>query len=740
MYDFRSLSPLDFEALVRDILQAELKLRIESFGAGKDGGIDFRFAQAGSTTIVQVKHYLDSPFAALLRVAAKENKKVAALKPSRYILATSMSLTPQAKDRLIAALCDAPLAREDVLCRADLNNLLARHPDVLRKHFKLWLASTEILERILHSGVYNRTDAEMTTVKAVIPKFVHNDSVPRAEDILEKHGALIIAGEPGVGKTTLARMLIWLHAEQNWLISVVDDFKEAMEVPTEGKKRLIFFDDFLGQISLTNDQIREVDQRFPVFLERVRGNKDLRFILTTRDYLLNQAQIQSRRLAAHNVTATELLLNVGAYTRDIRAKIVFNHIYFSTLAAQERHALLADHFYLKIIDHRNFSPRLIELLTSADYHSIDGRPIQETVVRVLDNPAELWEKPYRAHFSAEARVLMLALFFAGYYVRIDPLLDSFKRFAKSAGVHVPEAESALRFRHALKELEGSVFAIRGAEVSFSNPGIRDFMKRVILDDRLIRTTVSAASTFTELDAAWSFCTGNVLLCRHQIQTQELWCDAFRRVLRAQSGTPLERVRLALDMCRELQLDSMAELALSAIAELESQGIETSEVIESRWALENLARLGESAPLLDRARAVVPHAVAEMLAVHGGVLDLEDIRTLGDQIGLCGGYAEVAQASGRQAIEGFIAALDDSLYNVGSTGELDIFEADLRETLNRYGVAYSPAVTQRVMSRRGDLEDKEREHEEDRYTSTGASAAGQSTDDEIKSLFATLLEV
>lgn len=215
--------------------------------------------------------------------------------------------------------------------REDLNNLLGIHPRVLRQHFKLWLTSTEVLERILHSAVYNRTDAELARIKQLVPKFVHNASVAEAEKILVDRGALIIAGEPGVGKTTLGRMLLWLHMEQNWKVFVVDDLQEAMAVSTAGEKRLIFLDDFLGQISLTNELLGKVDQRLPVFLDRLRNNKDLRFILTTRLYLLNQAQIQSDKLSSPRVAASEMVLNVGVYTRIIKAKVVFNHIYFSDL-------------------------------------------------------------------------------------------------------------------------------------------------------------------------------------------------------------------------------------------------------------------------------------------------------------------------------------------------------------------------------------------------------------------------
>jgi hypothetical protein len=182
---------------------------MESFGPGRDTGIDFRFSHAGGAAIVQAKHYIDSPADAVVRAARAEAPKIARLKPTRYIFATSASLTPPLKARIKEAIPETPLSLEDIFGRADLNNLLGRHQKLEQKHFKLWLASAAVLERILHSGVYNRTQAEMEVIKTVVPKFVSNESVSRAEEILKKHNVLIIAGEPGVGKSTLARMLVW---------------------------------------------------------------------------------------------------------------------------------------------------------------------------------------------------------------------------------------------------------------------------------------------------------------------------------------------------------------------------------------------------------------------------------------------------------------------------------------------------------------------------------------------------
>jgi hypothetical protein len=103
MYDFRTLSPIDFEELVRDLLQAELHLRMESFGPGSDLGIDFRFSEADGKAIVQVKHFLDSGAEALIRAARQENHKVSKLAPARYLLGTSVSLTPLFKSSASAS-------------------------------------------------------------------------------------------------------------------------------------------------------------------------------------------------------------------------------------------------------------------------------------------------------------------------------------------------------------------------------------------------------------------------------------------------------------------------------------------------------------------------------------------------------------------------------------------------------------------------------------------------------------
>lgn len=738
MYDFRALSPIDFELLVRDLLQAELSITMESFGPGKDGGIDFRFAMADQDVVVQAKHYVEGGPRSLLRAAMKEDSKVQKLAPSRYILATSLSLTPELKRKIIEAMPSTPICSGDVIGREDLNNFLGRHPHVLRQHFKLWLTSTVVLERILHSAVYNRTDAELDRIRQLVPKFVHNASVAEAETILEDRGALIIAGEPGVGKTTLGRMLLWLHMEQNWKVFVVDDLQEAMAVSTAGEKRLIFLDDFLGQISLTNELLGKVDQRLPVFLDRLRNNKDLRFILTTRLYLLNQAQIQSDKLSSPRVAASEMILNVGVYTRIIKAKVVFNHIYFSDLVEEEKVKLLDGDFFLKMIDHRNFSPRLIELLTSADYYSVDDESIQATVLRVLDNPSELWDRPYRSHLSADARCLLWAIFFTGLYIGKDLCFQLFKRITANAGQQIAPADAVSRFRTGLKELSGSFVEVGEQEISFANPGIRDFLSKVFIDDHLLPVVVRSVSTLYEFRSAWNFFRTNITLCRGQFGDHDLWIAAMDRIQGHWSTTAIESLRFILEMIEHFPGLQIQALLDKIISDLMSQGIESKNHYDCLFSLRQLKRLQlRKDDLLEPACKALTNAAANMLAHAGEDLAIDDITSIADALEPLTEHGLVRSAAS-DALRGFILGIEGKLYDVSSSQELDTFRDDLVSAAKAYGVRIDAALKQDIQSRREVLENREGEEDTDPYQQAESqAAAGEISDDEIKSMFSLM---
>ena len=85
-YNFDILSPFEFEELVRDLLQKHLNLFLESFGEGRDNGIDLRYAyDKNKSLIIQCKRIKD--FSQLkYNLQNIELKKVKKLNPKRYII------------------------------------------------------------------------------------------------------------------------------------------------------------------------------------------------------------------------------------------------------------------------------------------------------------------------------------------------------------------------------------------------------------------------------------------------------------------------------------------------------------------------------------------------------------------------------------------------------------------------------------------------------------------------------
>ncbi|MCH7753139.1 MAG: restriction endonuclease, partial [Planctomycetes bacterium] len=167
-YDFATLSPHDFEILSRDLLQKEWNVTLESFKSGRDSGIDLRYSRPEnqSNQIVQCKHYYRSGFSKLK--SALENvelPKIKTLNPTRYVLTTSVSLSPSNKEDLLKILAPYCQSLADIIGQDDLNNLLGKHEVIERRHFKLWLPSTEVLHRLLHNGVFTQSALEIDDIK-----------------------------------------------------------------------------------------------------------------------------------------------------------------------------------------------------------------------------------------------------------------------------------------------------------------------------------------------------------------------------------------------------------------------------------------------------------------------------------------------------------------------------------------------------------------------------------------------
>lgn len=509
-YDFRSLSPHDFELLCRDLLQVELGVNLESFTTGRDSGIDFRCRAGGQNLIVQCKHYAESGYDALARaLAGKERKKLDALKPTRYILATSVGLTPTRKDHLLSVLAPYCLEPADILGRDDVNNLLSKHPDVERHHFKLWLTSAAVMERVLNAGIFSDSDRHLERIRQRLCRYVPNPSFDRARAILEKSHFCIVAGIPGIGKTTLAEvMLVDMVDRQGFsAYRITHELSELRSIKNPKSKQVFYFDDFLGKTALDKLQKNE-DQRLVELMEEVAENPNWRFILTTREYILNIARQRYEAFAHPPLEFRMCVINLHDYTRSARAKILYNHIYFSDLPKEYKLALLEERGYEQVLGHRNYNPRVIEHMTQAR-HAVVVPPTLylREFIDSLDNPARIWEHAFRYQISEAARHLLLVLATLADDTKLENLEKAFSSFYELRRKRFGFETKPGDWDDALRELDGNFIKTdrigKDIVVSFHNPSIRDFVEQFLeTSDRDVLDLMGGAHFYDQYVSLW----------------------------------------------------------------------------------------------------------------------------------------------------------------------------------------------------------------------------------------------
>ena len=282
-YDFHQLSDKEFEVLCCDLLSEELGQRLERFKPGPDSGVDGRFFAGGTEVVLQCKHWVRTPLASLMSSLARtEAPKLEKLKPARYLLAVSNSLSRTDKKKLCEIFRPFIRSPSDIFGREDLNDLLAKSPDVERKHFKLWLASSNVLSSLLNASIQGRSEFLIQDIIEDSGRYVVTNNHHDALSKLESKHVVIITGEAGIGKTTLARNLL-LHyvADGYQLLAIGDSIVEAEAAFRKDGKQIFYFDDFLGSNYL--DAISgSAGTQIGLFIKRVRADPKKRFVLTSR--------------------------------------------------------------------------------------------------------------------------------------------------------------------------------------------------------------------------------------------------------------------------------------------------------------------------------------------------------------------------------------------------------------------------------------------------------------------------
>lgn len=490
-YDFKNLNDKEFEVLVNDLISKREAVNVDRFKPGKDGGVDGRFFLAGSgEAIIQSKHWLKSGIKPLIRrLKQDEVSKVKKLNPKKYIIATSLELSRTDKQEIKKAFAPYIISENDILGQENLNCLLAEHSDIEQKHYKLWLSSSNIQMAMLNNALTGRSEALRDKIIAATKLYVVTDNHNKALNKLKNLHSVIITGEAGIGKTSLAEQLAHHYVGHGFeLCAIENDISEAENIFKKNEKQVFYFDDFLGRNFLMAIDGNK-DSHILNFMERVSKDSSKRFILTSRSTVLQQAKEISDLLGIKKIDKKEYEITVQSLSNLDRAKILYNHIWYSDLKEEYIEEIYIEKRYSNVVKHRNFNPRIISFITDPDrFEGVPPHKYWGHILDKLNNPADIWKNVFDDQIDDLTRMAVCLVVFNGATMDEDKLRDSFFERAIADGI-VTASNANNRYTKMLNAAVGSMLKrtifelFNSITIDLFNPSVADFILGRYLEDR-----------------------------------------------------------------------------------------------------------------------------------------------------------------------------------------------------------------------------------------------------------------
>ncbi|MFS9448813.1 ATP-binding protein [Streptococcus cristatus] len=494
----------DFENFAIEVVKKKFKnSSLHGFKEGKDDGIDGIDDIASPSLVIQAKRWqVTKNHATAVKLLKEEIDKIALTKEKygweagfNYVIVTSMGLSPaglkEIRDYANKKIPNA-IPTDDYIIFSSTLTTLSQHKEYREIFIKYGLLEKDITN-VLRNIKLKNIEAESKDYFSDFDAhyFVETRFLGEAYNILQREHILLIQGPAGIGKTTTCSMLgnLFLNNNQNIfdiIMRRVEDINEVLRLynenyrDNEDRNLFVVFDDFLGRNKF--DVGERVLQDIKKLYSASTNTNNLFICLNSRTQILQDATLinfEFQKLIDEKFTEQRrFIIDLSKYS-DIERAHIFRKVFERKAdyldiddkkELVEKYNDLIGRDWKKIIQHRNYFPRLIELI--ANNFKDSNEIFYDYVVYNLKHPNQLYNNLFNNLKDEEKYLLFSLLRFDSYPINEEWLMNSLQAL---------KLNPIFDFQKSLKKLDGSWLTFKkesfddDSMVDFFNPSIIDFL-------------------------------------------------------------------------------------------------------------------------------------------------------------------------------------------------------------------------------------------------------------------------
>jgi len=241
-----------------------------------------------------------------------------------YVLMTNARVTGSSEEKIRERLRKSGVEYPLVLAGGWVCATIAAHREL--RLFVPRVYGLGDLSQILDERAYAQASALIAAARDQVATFVITEPYRRAAEAVQDHGFVLLLGEPAVGKSVIALMLALATAD-NWDCLTVKA-RTASEVvdrwnPHE-PSQFFWVDDAFGAVRHQDQLTHDWARSMPHVMTAI--SKGARVVLTSRDYIYQDARPLLKEYAYPRLREHKVLVNVEDLTVDERKQILYNHL------------------------------------------------------------------------------------------------------------------------------------------------------------------------------------------------------------------------------------------------------------------------------------------------------------------------------------------------------------------------------------------------------------------------------